>query len=221
VPAAGLAGCQGVQSALDPAGPAAAAIARSWWVMAAAATLILTLVMALGLWAVYRRSDRRAAPRPLALIVGGGLVFPVVALTALLVYGLGLMELRAADTASLEIRVVAQRWQWEARYPAPAGAAAPVTLNELRIPAGRPVRVHLSSTDVIHSFWVPRLAGKMDVIPGHERHLVIQADAPGRFRGQCAEFCGEAHALMVFWVVALPPDEFDQWLSGAARGAGQ
>jgi cytochrome c oxidase subunit 2 len=204
---------------LDPAAPEAAAIARSWWIMAAAAGLILAGVMALGVWAVVRRPQQRAAPRPLLLIVGGGLVFPVVALTALLAYGLGLMGLRAEAAAAdaLEVRVVAQRFRWEVHYPA-EGGTAPVVVDELRIPAGRPVRVRLTSADVIHSFWVPRLAGKMDVIPGHERQLVIQADAPGRFRGQCAEFCGPQHALMAFWVVAVPPAEFDPWLAGLRPG---
>lgn len=207
-----------MQSTLAPAGPEAAAIAQSWWVMAAAGTLILALVMALGLWAVLRRHRERSGPRPLLLIVGGGLVFPVVALSALLVYGLVLMEHRAERTAALEVQVVAHRWWWEVRYPATHGTAS-VAVNELRIPAGQPVRVHLSSTDVIHSFWVPRLAGKMDVIPGHARSLVIHADAPGRFRGQCAEFCGQQHALMVLWVVAEPPEAFQRWLEAQPPGA--
>jgi cytochrome c oxidase subunit II len=174
--------------------------------------------MALGLWAVRRRRQEQPGPPPLLLIVAGGLALPIVALSALLVYGLVLMENRAERTAALEVQVIAHRWWWEVRYPA-AGGTAPIAVNELRIPAGQPVRVHLSSTDVIHSFWVPRLAGKMDVIPGHARSLVIEAEAPGRFRGQCAEFCGEQHALMALWVVAEPPEVFGRWLAQQQPGA--
>jgi cytochrome c oxidase subunit II len=199
-------------------GPAAAAIARAWWVMAGGASLILALVCALGLWAVYRNPDRRKAPAPRLLIIGGGLVFPAVALTALLAWGLVLMAQAAPGRPALQVQLVAHQWWWEVRYPAAAGAQRTGT-NELRIPAGRPVLVHLSSRDVIHSFWVPRLAGKMDVIPGHQRRLVIEAAQPGRFRGQCAEFCGAQHALMVLWVVAVPADEFDRWLAGADAAA--
>jgi len=209
-----------VQSTLEPAGPAAAAIARSWWIMAAGALAILALVCGLAAWAVFHGAGRRA-PSPRLLIVGGGVLLPVVVLTTLLIHGLQLMARAAPGPAALEVQVVARQWSWEVRYPAPAGGEQRVATGELRIPAGRPVLLRLSSPDVIHSFWVPRLAGKMDVIPGHERRLVIEASQPGRFRGQCAEFCGAGHAHMTLWVLALPPAEFDAWLAGGAGAEGR
>ena len=191
--------------------------------MLAGAILILVLVTALALYAVYRDPRRRASVSPKALLIGGGLVFPVVVLSALLVYGLTLMgELRAphgSDTA-LELRVVARQWSWQVHYPENAAGPPIVLENELRIPAGRPVRLNLFSEDVIHSFWVPSLAGKMDVIPGHRRQITIQADRPGQLRGQCAEFCGRDHAHMRLRVVAEPGEVFDAWLAKAGTRAG-
>jgi cytochrome c oxidase subunit 2 len=100
-------------------------------------------------------------------------------------------------------------WWWEVRYP----DAGIVTANEIHVPAGRPVRLELASTDVIHSFWAPRLHGKRDMIPGIENVFWIQAAEPGVYRGQCAEYCGTQHANMAFRVVALPPAEFNAWLA--------
>ena len=115
---------------------------------------------------------------------------------------------RAGPTDALEIEVTARQFAWEVRYP-PARAAL---TDEIRVPAGRAVVVRLASRDVIHSFWVPSLAGKIDVIPGRVTRLTLQADRPGRFRGQCAEFCGMGHAHMALEVIAMPPEEFERWL---------
>jgi cytochrome c oxidase subunit II len=102
----------------------------------------------------------------------------------------------------------------------PPGADEPVvSANEVRLPAGRPIEVLLRSTDVIHSFWIPKLAGKTDMIPGRVNRMVIQAEAPGVFRGQCAEYCGGPHALMAFYAVAMAPGEFEPWLEQEARPA--
>lgn len=188
--------------------------------MLVGAILILVLVTAMALYAVYRDPRRRASVPPKALLLGGGLVFPVVVLSALLVYGLTLMgELRAPHGAEkpLELRVVARQWSWQVHYPEKTSGRPVVLENELRIPAGRPVRLNLVSEDVIHSFWVPSLAGKMDVIPGHRRQITIQADHPGRLRGQCAEFCGRLHAHMSLLVVAEPAEAFDVWLAAASE----
>lgn len=203
-------GCDGTQSALDPKGPAAAAIAHAAWLMFWSGAAIFAVVIMLALYAVYRDPDKRAQRSSTAMIVVGGVAFPVVALSALLVYDVFLTrEQRAWRPDALEVRVISRQWQWEVRYP---GAEKLPLFNELRLPAGRPVRVLLSSEDVIHSFWVPNLAGKIDAIPGRVTRLDLQADRPGVFRGQCAEFCGALHAHMVLRVVAEPPEEFDRWL---------
>jgi cytochrome c oxidase subunit II len=216
VAAFALAGCTGPQSALDPRGPDAEAIALIWWVMFAGATVIFVAVMALAMYAMYRAPDRRVTLRPYALVIGGGLVFPVVTLFALLVYGthVGRVLVETPASPPLRIEVVGHQWWWEVRYP---DADPPVmTANELYMPVGRRVEVSLESFDVIHSFWVPQLAGKTDLIPGKRNQLRFTATAPGVFLGQCAEFCGLLHAHMRLVAVALPQDEFDDWLRARA-----
>jgi cytochrome c oxidase subunit 2 len=121
---------------------------------------------------------------------------------------------------ALRVEVIGHQWWWEFRYPdAPAegGQRGVVTAGELHVPVGRPVRLAISSTDVIHSYWVPQLGGKTDAIPGHVNHQNLLAGLPGEYAGQCAEFCGEQHALMRFSVVAQAPGEFETWLAGQQR----
>lgn len=211
-----------IQSALHPAGPHAATVERMWWIMAAGSVVILSFVMLLVTFALLRRrpADRDAdsVPRsgsgaPLMFIYIGGIAFPLVVLTTLLVYTLMAgSNLTTAAANALRIDVVARQWWWEVHYPAENEAAGFVTANELVVPVGRPVEVHVSSPDVIHSFWVPNLAGKIDAIPGRTNRIVLQADRAGVFRGQCAEFCGLQHALMAFHVVAVPPERYEEWL---------
>ena len=117
----------------------------------------------------------------------------------------------AAPEGALRVHVTGHMWWWEVRYRGPEGEWI-ATANELRIPVGRPVAVSLSSPDVIHSFWVPSLAGKVDVIPGRLTEITLRADRPGVYRGQCAEFCGAQHAHMALWIVADPPEEFNRWM---------
>jgi cytochrome c oxidase subunit II len=212
IAAAMIAGCAGEQSALDPAGREAQELARLTWILVAGATAILALVVLAAGYAVFRNPERRIRVSSRALIVGGGIVFPVVVLSALLVYGVGLMdELRGPGNDGLHLHVTGHMWWWEVRYRGPDGEWI-ATANEIGIPVGRPVTVSLSSEDVIHSFWVPSLAGKMDMIPGRRTEIRLHAERPGTYRGQCAEFCGDQHALMVFRVVALPPADFERWL---------
>src|SRR5690606_31953776 len=207
-----LSGCEGVQSSLWPQGPAAAEIAHISWVMFSGAALILALVMVLALYALFRHPDRRLAIQGNTLIVAGGLIFPAVTLTILLVYGvISMRTIHAEPQAQMEIDVIGNQWWWEVQYQREMPDESFTTANEIRIPAGVPVRLRLHSDDVIHSFWVPNLAGKMDLMPGHVNQLVIQADQPGTFRGQCAEFCGAQHARMAFFVIAQPPEEFERW----------
>lgn len=212
-----LTACGGVQSALAPAGPAAERIATVWWAMFWGAAIILALVMLLALIA-YRAPPGGAGRPGRRLIVGGGVIFPTVVLTVLLIYGVQIdYPLLADGSDPLEVEVTGHQWWWEVRYPGEGREA--VTANELHIPVGRTVRIRLRSGDVIHSFWVPRLAGKQDAIPGHDNVLELRADLPGAYRGQCAEFCGAQHARMAFWVVAESPERFSAWLEQQREAA--
>jgi len=220
---AGIAGCEvrPDQSMLHPAGPAAAEIAWLWWMMCAAFTAAFVLVMVLLLDAIFRRTPgpvelevggRRGAAPPLGrtgYIVAGGLVLPVVVLVPLYLLSLKTSLSLRTPQSDVTIRVVGRMWWWEVRYPDHGITSA----NELYVPVGKPVRLELTSTDVIHSFWVPRLHGKRDMVPGIDTVFWIQADEPGTYRGQCAEYCGMQHANMAFHVIALPQDEFDAWLA--------
>lgn len=203
--AALLAGCaDGPMSTLDPAGPGAELIARVWWVMAVASVVILAGVVALALLAVYRRPDRRPQASSRLYIIGGGLVFPAITLVLLLAYGIhsghALLPLPSGrDVFRVEVR--GHQWWWEVRYPDVEGETLHAA-NELHIPAGRPVDVHVSTEDVVHSFWIPRLGGKIDAIPGRTNVIRLEASGPGTFRGQCAEFCGAQHSRMALHVEA-------------------
>ncbi len=210
-----LAGCAGRLSALEPAGPAAGSIATLWWIMFWAAVALFALVLTL-LVLAYRRPSVINRFRPRDWIIGLGLVMPGVLLT-LLVYGVliqGEMLLpRPTEPQPLRISATAQQWQWTFDYPDIAGA--PSTTNELHLPAGQPVDIVVTSLDVIHSFWVPRLGGKIDAIPGHQNVIRLEADEPGHFGGVCAEFCGRDHASMHFQVLAHPAADFMAALGAA------
>ncbi|OWK28310.1 cytochrome c oxidase subunit II [Sphingomonas mucosissima] len=204
------AGCSGPMSTLDPAGPSAAAIAQLWWIMLAGAAAILALV--LGLLALSFRPPRQSSER--LWLIGGGIVFPLTVLTALLVAGIVLGERSIpARTDALEVTAEASQYRWRFSYPT---GAAP-TDGILHIPAGEPVTVAITTTDVIHSFWVPRLGGKMDAVPGHVNRLTIEASAPGTYLGICAEYCGTGHARHGFRVVAHAPPQWRAFNSGGAQ----
>lgn len=210
------------QSALHPAGPAAASIAWLWWVMCWTFAAVFVLVIVLLLLALRGRNDPPGEPTALhgaeeqslpplgrnGFIVAGGLALPIVIVTPLYVLSLDMSASKDRPADALAVRVVGHMWWWEIRYP----QSDIVTANEIHIPVGRPVRLELVSADVIHSFWVPALHGKRDMIPGLENEFWIQADKPGVYRGQCAEYCGLQHANMALHVVALPATEFDAWL---------
>jgi cytochrome c oxidase subunit 2 len=200
------------QSALDPAGPSAASIDRLGTVMYAGAALVTLLVCALMLAPFLRRRERRANQK--LFLWGGGIALPALALTALVPYVLTVgHETRAPTAGGLSIDVTGHLYWWETSYRRGVGLSAVTSANELRLPVGEPVELFLHANDVIHSFWVPNLAGKTDMIPGRVNRMVIQADRPGLFRGQCAEYCGAQHALMAFDVIALPRTQFDAWLA--------
>jgi cytochrome c oxidase subunit II len=205
-----LAAC-GPASTLDPAGPGAARIAETWWAMLIGATVILVAVTALALYATLRHPDRKAPVSPRTLLIGGGLVLPLAGTFALLVYGIRAGEALLplpTEREVFRVEVRGHQWWWEVRYPDVDGEPV-YGANELHIPAGRPVDVHVLSADVIHSFWVPRLGGKLDMIPGQRNVLRLEADRPGVYRGQCAEFCGAQHARMAFVAIAHPPEALE------------
>jgi cytochrome c oxidase subunit 2 len=206
------------QSTLHPApGSAASAVDELGLVLYAGAAVILTVVSILAIAGVIAGPRRVEANRWLLV---GGLVLPGILLVALFLHALGVGHALVAheDPDALRIHVTGKQWWWEVRYE--DGSDEGVLLaNELHIPLGRSVEILLGSSDVIHSFWVPALAGKVDMIPGRTTRIVIRADEAGTWRGQCAEYCGAQHALMAFYVVAEPAAAFDAWLARQARDA--
>lgn len=202
--ATGLPACSGPLSALDPAGPAASGLALVWWVMFAASMAILAAVLAILTASFLNRGALRRVPER-AWLWGGGIVFPVTVLAALLIWALPSGQAMLAGRGeALVVEAEAYQWGWTFHYPggAPQQAEAASEAPTLFIPAGRPVDVVVRSRDVIHAFWIPRLAGKIDAIPGQTNVIRIEADTPGVYRGRCAEFCGIGHAGMNFTVIA-------------------
>jgi cytochrome c oxidase subunit 2 len=205
------------QSVLSPHGQQAAQIATLAWVLFAVSTIILLLVIGATWFAMRGGARWRSVLAHERTVIGLGLILPVVVLTLLLGYGVLLMRAQIptghADDA-VQIEVTGLQWWWRVVY---AGSAPIESANEVRIPVGRPVTFTLKATDVIHSFWVPSLGGKVDMIPGRVTRLQLTAERPGIYRGQCAEYCGGPHALMALNVVAMPQAEYDSWI---AREAG-
>ena len=194
-------------SALDPAGPAAANIATLWWVMFWGSVALFALV--LGLLAISLVRPRLvAAVKPMHWIIGGGLIMPVPILLGLLfaalILGERLLPLPGAE-APMRIEARASQWQWRFAYPEIAGAGETETLH---MPAGQPVDIVVTAEDVIHSFWIPRLGGKIDAIPGRANVIRLEADKPGTYRGICAEYCGTGHETMHFVVEAHAEADF-------------
>lgn len=216
---AGLGGCSGPQSALTPAGDEATRVAHLFWVMLTGAGVVWVVVLGTAVYASALAP--RAHPRKLgsALIVWGGVVTPLFVLSALLVYGLMLMPELRAPGDGLKVAVSGEQWWWRVTYQ-PPGRAPVTTANEIRLPLGQRVELTLDSPDVIHSFWIPSLGGKVDMIPGRTNRIVLEPTRTGEFRGACAEFCGTSHALMAFGVVVMEQAEFDAWLEREAAPAG-
>ncbi|ATQ68699.1 MULTISPECIES: cytochrome c oxidase subunit II [Methylosinus] len=209
-----LAGCAGALSTVDPAGPAAARIATLWWAMLVGSAAILALVMAL-LAAAFLKAPSAPREDERVWIHGLGVVFPLCVLAALLIYGLvigeALLPRRGGDVVT--VRAQARQWSWSFGY----ADAALRTQGVLHIPAGRPVDVEITSVDVIHSFWVPRLAGKLDAIPGQVNVLRIEAFAPGEYHGVGAEFSGPGYSSDAFTVIAHDGAGWTAFLESARR----
>jgi cytochrome c oxidase subunit 2 len=221
---AAAAGCgENDQSALDPGGKDAHDIATLWWVMLAGSVVVFAVVLVLVAIVVLRRRSARGTPelhgRSLAWMpVAGGIVIPAIVLAGLFALTLGTLSSTspaASKATALTVDVTGRRWFWDVTYP----TAHVRTANEIHIPVGVPVRVEVSSGDVIHSFWLPELDRKIDMIPGRTNSVTLEAVHRGTYRGQCAEFCGLQHANMSFVVVAEPRQEFDEWLVAQSKPA--
>lgn len=210
-----VAGCSGPQSALSPSGVEALHIDPLFWTSTWIGVLVTLMVVVLVAVALYGPPRWRAWLGRDWIVIGGGIVLPMSVLTGLFVYGLLVMQagaVRSAQASEETITVIGKRWWWEVIYATPEGQRI-VSANEIRLPVGRPVRLLLESDNVIHSFWAPRIAGKLDMIPGRTNEVVVEATEPGVSRGQCAEYCGGAHALMSFFVIAMPEEEYAAWLA--------
>ncbi len=210
----------GAPAALDPHGPQAEALTNLSWVLIVLVFAVLGVVIVATAIAMFGRGWIRKKLGQSWIVVVGGLAFPTVVLTALLVYSLGVTEKVTAEPAAsdLRIKVTGEMWWWRVHYLDGDGVAFE-TANEIHIPTGRAVAFELASNDVIHAFWVPQLGGKMDMIPGKTNILRLQADRPGVYRGQCSEYCGGAHALMAVEVMAEPPEQFETWAAQQATSA--
>jgi cytochrome c oxidase subunit 2 len=210
-----VSGCDGMQSAFSYLGPVSSRITVLTWIMLAAAVSITVLMCVLTLLSIAGPEGLRRKLSSEKSIVFGGIVFPVVVLSALLIYGFLILKaggpLVQADNP-VRISVVGEQWWWRVIYRHDDGSTTE-SANELRIPTGRPIEIELTTADVIHSFWIPAYAGKVDMIPGRVNTLHFQADKPGVVTGQCAEYCGGAHALMSFYTVAMAPRDYDGWLA--------
>jgi cytochrome c oxidase subunit II len=213
-----LASCAG---AMDPQGSRADRVTDLWWVMLIIATLVSLLVIGATIAAVIagRRRDRLLSDSDRGLwsmVLGGGVVLPVLVIPPLLVWSFLVdRHVLAESDDALVVEVVGHQFWWEVRYP----EYGVVTANEITIPVNRAVRIELTSTDVIHSFWVPQLGGKADLIPGRTNAFYIEAREPGAYRGQCAEYCGIQHANMRVLVFAHSEDDFETWIEARQAGA--
>ncbi len=206
------------QSVFDTASRGAQLIGELSWVLLIGGALIFIFVMVLTVRAVWSGPQRIHADR---WVLGGGVIFPVVVLTALLLYGfsIGGSLTPHENMQAMQVQVIGKRWWWEVRYTGPDGRSQVITANELHLPVGCNVDLLLTTDNVIHSFWVPALAGKVDMIPGHRNRLMIETHREGTFRGQCAEYCGDQHAQMAFEVVVTSPDAFRSWLERESQPA--
>lgn len=220
-----LTGCNEQQDALAPRSHASSDIASLFWWMMGIAWFGLAIVVALMIFA-WRKAHRRPGhgvkegeQLGFRVVIGAGIVFPIVLIAALFViadiFVIKTTEAPAKDATRMTIVVTGHQWWWEARY---AGTTA-VVANEIHIPVRTPVRLEVQTADVIHSFWVPRLNRTIDTIPGRRNAIELYADAVGRYRGQCDEFCGLQHAHMAFYVFADPPGVFRRWLADQEKPA--
>lgn len=231
-----LTGCETAQSSFDAHGPAAARISHLEWLMTILFLVITFIMWALFAFAFYRRRGTLAEHEPIeasggeAWIAIGGLAIPLIVLTVLFVLGLGLlrdfpihgihganMHGPMARSMKPDILIVGHQWWWEIHYLNDDPSKVVITANELHLPAGKPVNIQLETRDVMHSFWIPALHGKVDLIPGMPNYIRIVASQPGEYTGQCAEFCGEEHSRMRLLAVVQTPNEYKAWLDAQRK----
>jgi cytochrome c oxidase subunit 2 len=217
--------CGGIHNAINPAGPQAGNISDLWWLMFWVCTVVFVLVMIALMIGLKKatREEQLTTPvldppeeseRRRRTVVVSALVVTVIILFVFTVSSFltgRSMSAELADKDGLTIEITGHQWWWEVRYLDVDASNIFTTANEIHIPVGVPVTFSLRSTDVIHSFWVPNLSGKKDLIPGKINTIWLQADKPGVYRGQCAEYCGLQHARMALWVVAEPLEQFNAW----------
>lgn len=215
-----LTGCGGPQSALTPAGRDAERLADLFFWMAAGAVVVWLLFVSLSVYALRVRREPHPERTASLLIILGGFVAPTIVLGVLLAFSLALLPglLAPGSSGDLKILVSGEQWWWRVRYL--QSGRDPVELaNEIRLPAGQRIELELESPDVIHSFWIPSIGGKMDMIPGRRNRIALEPTRIGVFRGTCAEYCGASHALMSFPVVVLEKEEFAAWLEHQGKPA--
>lgn len=212
------------QSALHPAGAAAASISWLWWLMFWTCTAVYVVVIGVLFVAVHRRRGETAEPTSQRNLLRS--VVGATAVTIVILFGLLFASVRTGraiasigSAEALVIEITANQWWWDVVYDHPSPSLRVRTANELHLPVGRQVRIQLASNDVIHSFWLPNLHGKMDAIPGRQTALWIQADTAGVYRGQCAEYCGLQHANMAFTVVVESAEDFERWITAQRQPA--
>ena len=225
-----LGGCAGQQTPLAPGGEQAASLFTLFGLMMAVTSVFYVLVLGFLGWAAWRaRGHWSRGAAPVVEPDDVGLSRSLVVWAALIIAGLFLLvggsfvAERALASArareALQVSVTGHQWWWRIQYRDPATGAVVETANELHLPVGRTARIELGAADVIHSFWVPNLSGKLDMIPGRANSVDITPRQLGWFRGQCAEFCGAQHAHMAFSVKVDTPAEFAAWLAAQARPA--
>jgi cytochrome c oxidase subunit II len=211
----------GSQAVHEPAGPQAALLDRLGDLMYGVSVVVFLLVVATLLLAMLRRRSPTDDPHDAArerrmrtvVALASGATAAVLVLVTLVNYATGRELTRRPPTEAVQIRVTGHQWWWEVEYRDSIASNWATTANEIHVPVGRPVVVELRSSDVNHSFWVPNLGVKRDLIPGEETSIWFRADTAGVYRGQCAEFCGHQHAKMALLVVAQPADSFSAWLA--------
>jgi cytochrome c oxidase subunit II len=214
------AGCSSKSpSVVAPSGPKAGFVANAWWVLTGVAAFVCIVVIALAVGAlVFRRRakkvDTEGGQRPVVVF---GLVSPAVVFAATFALSLTGIAVNAQPPSPdrVTVRVIGHQWWWGVKYP----KAGVTTANEIHVPTGEPVRLDLVTDDVIHSFWVPQITPKMDLIPNRPNTTWFSVDKSGVYRGQCAEYCGLQHAHMAFEVIAQPRAQFEKWLRGQQRPA--
>jgi cytochrome c oxidase subunit II len=221
-----LSSCGGIQNSINPAGPQADSLSRLWWLMFTVCSIVFVLVMIAVLSALRNRTGEPQFATSTVLelppeqqrrrrnVIISAVTVTVVILFVFLIVSYSAGRSLTADFAhknGLSIEVTGHQWWWEVRYTDVDASNIFTTANEIHIPVGVPVHFNLRGADVIHSFWVPNLGGKRDLIPGKNNSAWYQADKPGVYRGQCAEYCGLQHAQMALWVVAEPQEQFNAW----------